>query len=130
MTTDADALVEVTRVPSEFAAESIAIVLRDAGIEAFVFAAERSWTGGIGFATTRGGVPVMVRRADRDDATAVLAENATDGPLEDPDDPFDQPDEARRSSARPLAATISAGVLMLILILCAIGAAIILFIVP
>ncbi len=74
-------LVVIARRPDLFAAELLAVRLRDADIEAFVFQAERGWTGGVGFAETRGGVPVWVREDDIERAQAVL-----DEPVPDPTD--------------------------------------------
>ena len=65
-------LVTLITVPSEFEANLLAIVLRDNGIEAFVFASSAS---GIGVPFSGGtiGIPLQVRADDITKATQVLA---------------------------------------------------------
>ncbi len=70
-------LVTLITVPSEFEANLLAIVLRDNGIEAFVFASSAS---GIGVPFSGGtiGIPLQVRADDITKATQVLAANKRD----------------------------------------------------
>ncbi len=65
-------LVQAALAESEFAAQTKAAVLQDEGIEAFVFPAERSWTGGLAIAPSGGGVPVWVRKSDLERAKGAL----------------------------------------------------------
>jgi hypothetical protein len=73
-----DPLVEAAVAETEFAAQTKAAVLRDAGIDAIVFAAERSWTGGVGISPARRGVPVWVRTSDLERAQAALKQVIAD----------------------------------------------------
>ena len=70
-------LVTLMTVPSEFEANLLAIVLKDNGIEAFVFASSAS---GIGVPFSGGtiGIPLQVREDDVDKATQILAANKQD----------------------------------------------------
>ncbi len=70
-------LVTLMTVPSEFEANLLAIVLKDNGIEAFVFASSAS---GIGVPFSGGtiGIPLQVREDDIDKATQILAANKQD----------------------------------------------------
>ncbi|MBC8202803.1 MAG: DUF2007 domain-containing protein [Planctomycetes bacterium] len=70
-------LVTLMTVPSEFEANLLAIVLKDNGIEAFVFASSAS---GIGVSFSGGtiGIPLQVRADDVAKATQVLAANKRD----------------------------------------------------
>jgi len=70
-------LVTLMTVPSEFEANLLAIVLKDNGIEAFVFASSAS---GIGVPLSGGtiGIPLQVREDDVAKATQILATNKQD----------------------------------------------------
>jgi hypothetical protein len=67
-------LVTLTTAPSEFEANLLAIVLRDNGIDAFVFAASSS---GMGVSLSGGtiGVPLQVRSNDVIEAKQILSSN-------------------------------------------------------
>lgn len=67
-------LVTLTTVPSEFEANLLAIVLKDNGIDAFVFAAPSS---GMGVSLSGGtvGVPLQVNSNDVTEAKQILASN-------------------------------------------------------
>lgn len=73
-----DPLVRAATAESEFAAQTKAAVLQDEDIDAFVFPAERSWTGGIGIAPSGGGVPVWVKRSDLERAQDALKQRVAD----------------------------------------------------
>ena len=70
-------LVTLTTAPSEFEANLLAIVLKDHGIEAFVFASPGS---GLGVQLSGGivGVPLQVREDDIVEAKQILASNKRD----------------------------------------------------
>ena len=70
-------LVTITTAPSEFEANLLAIVLKDHGIEAFVFASPGS---GLGVQLSGGtaGVPLQVRQDDLAQAKQILASNKRD----------------------------------------------------
>jgi hypothetical protein len=73
-----DPLVQAAVAPSEFAAQTKAAVLQDEGIEAFVFSAERSWTGGLGISPSGAGVPVWVRKSTLERAQQTLQQRIAD----------------------------------------------------
>jgi len=63
--------------PSEFEANLLAIVLRDNGIEAFVFASPAAGIG-VSFSGGKLGVPLQVRTEDLEKARHTLAANRRD----------------------------------------------------
>ncbi len=67
-------LVTLICPPTEFEANILAIVLRDNGIEAFVFATPTIGVG-VGLSAGRLGVPLQVMREDVDSARQVLLDN-------------------------------------------------------
>lgn len=71
-------LVQAIMAESEFAAQTKAAVLEDEGIETYVFAAERSWTGGLSLDPLQNGVPVWVRQSDLERAKHILAQRIAD----------------------------------------------------
>lgn len=75
---DPAALVPAVFVDNEFAAQTKAEVLRSEGIDAFVFAAERIWTGGLGFPGYDQNVPVLVKREDVERARRILEQRIAD----------------------------------------------------
>jgi hypothetical protein len=70
-------LVTLIVPPSEFEANLLAIVLRDHGIDVFVFASAHL---GIGVPLSHGrfGVPMQVRREDVEEARQILLDNRRD----------------------------------------------------
>jgi hypothetical protein len=77
-----DELEPVAFAPTEFEARTKAAVLEDEGIRAFVFGAERAWTGGLGLRPAKPGVPVLVRRRDLDRAGTILESRLADAELD------------------------------------------------
>ena len=73
-----DPLVQVAVAETEFAAQTKAAVLHDEGIDAFVFSAERAWTGGLAIASTSPGVPVWVKESDLERAKSTLNQRIAD----------------------------------------------------
>jgi len=73
-----DPLVQAAVAQSEFGAQTKAAVLQDEGIEAFVFLAERGWTGGLGISPSGPGVPVWVRKSDLQRAQDALKQRVED----------------------------------------------------
>lgn len=73
-----DPLVQAVLAESEFAAQTKAAVLHEEGIEAFVFPAERAWTGGLAIAPSGMGVPVWVKQSDLDRAKSALNQRIAD----------------------------------------------------
>ncbi len=69
-----DDLVTLVAPPSEFEANILAIVLKDNGIEAFVFGAP-GFMIGVSFNQGTIGVPLQVRSCDVERATQILIEN-------------------------------------------------------
>ena len=67
-------LVTLVTPPTEFEANILAIVLRDNGIDAFVFATPTVGIG-IGLSAGRQGVPLQVQSDDVDLAREILLEN-------------------------------------------------------
>ncbi|MDP7004824.1 MAG: hypothetical protein QF718_01250 [Phycisphaerales bacterium] len=67
-------LITLVCPPTEFEANILAIVLRDNGIEAFVFATPTIGVG-VGLSAGRLGVPLQVMREDVEIARRVLLEN-------------------------------------------------------
>ena len=70
-------LVTLTTAPTEFEANLLAIVLKDHGIEAFVFAAPGSALG-VQLSGGTVGVPLQVREDDIVEAKQILASNKRD----------------------------------------------------
>lgn len=73
-TPDPNNLVTLTTRPTEFEANALVVVLRDAGIEAFAFGAPQT----LAFGQLYAPVPVQVRRADLDRARLALEKNVSD----------------------------------------------------
>lgn len=74
---DPHELVTLLKVHTPFEAHALAAVLRDAGIEAFVF--DSDYAGfGISLAPGKASVPVQVRRCDLERARRAIEENASD----------------------------------------------------
>jgi hypothetical protein len=93
---DPDALATLTVVPTEFEANALVVVLKEAGIEAFAFGIPQA---GLGAPFTAGqGVPVQVRRADLEQARAALDRNVADSI----DIDWDEVDVGSREDALPL----------------------------
>ena len=70
-------LVTLAAPPTEFEANLLAVVLRDHGIDAFVFASSASGIG-IPFCSGTLGVPLQVKADDVEEARRVLASNKRD----------------------------------------------------
>ena len=70
-------LVTLTTAPTEFEANLLAIVLKDHGIEAFVFASPGSALG-VQLSGGTVGVPLQVREDDLVEAQQILASNKRD----------------------------------------------------
>ena len=70
-------LVTLAAPPTEFEANLLAVVLRDHGIDAFVFASSASGIG-IPFCSGTLGVPLQVKSDDVEEARRVLASNKRD----------------------------------------------------
>ncbi|MDY7109177.1 MAG: DUF2007 domain-containing protein [Planctomycetota bacterium] len=74
---DPDELATLLRAHTPFEAHTLAAVLADAGIEAFVF--DSAYAGfGLSLVPGKGGVPLQVRRGDVEQARRVIRENASD----------------------------------------------------
>ena len=73
-----DELVVAVSAVSEFEANTKAIVLRDAGIDAWVMPGDRGWSGVAGNMMTTKGVPVWVRSHDLDKARQALESQIAD----------------------------------------------------
>jgi hypothetical protein len=74
---DPDELATLLRAHTPFEAHTLAAVLADAGIQAFVF--DSAYAGfGVSFVPGKGGVPLQVRRADLERARRAIRENASD----------------------------------------------------
>ena len=82
----------------EFEAQTKAAVLEAEGIDAFVFTAERNWTGGVGLAKSEAGVAVWVKREDIARAKQILRERAEDARSID----WEQVDVGERVDSLPL----------------------------
>ena len=95
---DPASLVPAVVVDDEFAAETKAEVLRSEGIEAFVFAGERSWTGNMGIPGYAQQVPVLVKREDVDRAREILERRIADSVDLD----WDEVDVGEREDSIPL----------------------------
>ena len=95
---DPAALVPAVFVDDEFAAQTKAEVLRSEGIDAFVFAAERAWTGGLGFPGYDQNIPVLVKREDVERARRILEQRIADSVDLD----WDEVDVGRREDDLPL----------------------------
>ena len=91
-------LVPAVLADGEFAAETKAEVLRAEGIDAFVFAAERSWTGGLGLPGINQQVPVLVKREDVERARKILEQRIEDSVDLD----WDEVDVGEREDKLPL----------------------------
>ena len=105
-----DPLVQAVVAPSEFAAQTKAAVLQDEGIEAFVFSAERSWTGGLGISPSGAGVPVWVRRSMLERAQSALQQRIADSVDLD----WDEVDVGEPETADAESSSISSGVLKVV----------------
>jgi len=73
-----DELVIAAEGATEFEAQTKAVLLKDEGIEAFVFPAERAWTGGLAIGPNVRGVPVWVRKGDLERAASALKQRIAD----------------------------------------------------
>ena len=73
-----DELVVAVSAMSEFEANTKAIVLREAGIDAWVMPGDRAWSGAAGNMTSTKGVPVWVRSHDLDTARKALESQIAD----------------------------------------------------
>ena len=109
---DPEALVTLTKQPTEFRANIIVVTLRDAGIESRAFGTGTSWLGLRLSPGIRGlsGVPVQVRES------AHLECNALDAGAGENDD-----SDSTTPARMPLVAQLGFGVIVAILILSVIG---------
>jgi hypothetical protein len=74
---DPDELATLLKAHTPFEAHTLAAVLAEAGIEAFVF--DSAYAGfGISLVPGRGGVPIQVRRGELEQARRIIRENASD----------------------------------------------------
>ena len=89
-------LVPAVIAEGEFAAQTKATLLRAEGIDAFVFSAERGWTGGMGLVNQQ--VPVLVRREDVERAREILDQRIEDSVDLD----WDEVDVGEREDKLPL----------------------------
>ena len=125
---DPEALVTLTKQPTEFRANIIVVTLRDAGIESRAFGTGTSWLGLRLSPGIRGlsGVPVQVRRKDLQQAREVLNArlresgdidwNEVDVGAGENDD-----SDSTTPARMPLVAQLGFGVIVAILILSVIG---------
>ena len=115
-----DDLVTLLTATSEFAANSIVIVLKDAGIEAFAFGSAQNIFGVTGMTGNLLNTPVQVRREDLERAKAALEANRIDSVDIDwntvdvgtPDDP----QRSSRTEGRPLMLTLGVTALAIALL--------------
>lgn len=116
MTDRNDDLVTLLTATSEFAANSIVIVLKDAGIEAFAFGSAQNIFGVTGMTGNLLNTPVQVRREDLERAKSVLEANRTDSVDIDWNTvDVGTPDEQARTShtdGRPLMLTLGMAALI------------------
>lgn len=116
MTDRNDDLVTLLTATSEFAANSIVIVLKDAGIEAFAFGSAQNIFGVTGMTGNLLNTPVQVRREDLERAKSVLEANRTDSvDIDWSTVDVGTPDEQARAShtdGRPLMLTLGMAALI------------------
>jgi len=116
MTDRNDDLVTLLTATSEFAANSIVIVLKDAGIEAFAFGSAQNIFGVTGMTGNLLNTPVQVRREDLERAKSVLEANRTDSvDIDWSTVDVGTPDEQARTShadGRPLMLTLGMAALI------------------
>jgi hypothetical protein len=92
-----DDLTTLLRVHTPFEAHTLAAVLKDAGIEVFVF--DSAYAGfGTSLAPGKGDVPIQVRRREVERARRVLSENVSDSV----DIDWNEIDLGRREDSLPL----------------------------